>query len=151
VDRSRHVRHFVTRFPAVGLDSGYHRPRVSRPAAMKAKRRSRTHKKTPTHGKKRHKARRTTRVGHAAPTAPIPSPPPAPISSVKTCQEVEVGDIGGFGSPEKLEAHEKRCGQEAAEFCNTCARNLCRNHYELLHRDHDTIDGHTTGQSLTSQ
>jgi hypothetical protein len=64
---------------------------------------------------------------------------------------VEVGDIGGFGSPEKLEAHEKRCGQEATEFCNTCARNLCRNHYELLHRDHDTIDGHTAGQSLTSQ
>ena len=69
-------------------------------------------------------------------------------TSAKTCQEVEVGDIGGFGSPDELEEHEKRCTEQATEFCTNCGRNLCRNHYELIHRDHDHTSGHTLSQSL---
>jgi hypothetical protein len=71
--------------------------------------------------------------------------PPTPIAavSIKTCQEVEVGDIGGFGSTEELEEHEKRCSETATEFCTHCGKNLCRNHYDLMHRDHDTT-GHAT-------
>jgi len=69
-------------------------------------------------------------------------------TSAKTCQEVEVGDIGGFGSPDELEEHERRCIEQATEFCTNCGRNLCRNHYELIHRDHDHTSGHTIGQSL---
>ncbi len=81
-------------------------------------------------------------------TGPITTP--TTVSKVKACDEVEVGDVGGFGSPEELEAHEKRCGQEAAEFCHVCSRNLCISHYELLHRDHD-ISGQKTEQSLTTR
>ena len=65
-----------------------------------------------------------------------------PMSSVsnlkiKTCEEVEVGDIGGFGSTEELESHENRCAQPATQQCTTCRRNLCGTHYELLHQEHD--------------
>jgi hypothetical protein len=59
-----------------------------------------------------------------------------------------VGDIGGFGSPEELEEHQKRCSEPATEFCGNCGRNLCRNHYEMLHRDHDRMSEHSTGASL---
>ncbi len=78
-------------------------------------------------------------------TGPITTP--TTVSKVKACEEVEVGDVGGFGSTEELEAHEKRCGQEAAEFCHVCGRNLCVSHFELLHRDHD-VTGQNTGQGL---
>lgn len=118
---------------------------------MKSKKRSKTHKRTSTHTKKRSKTRRTPRAGQATHVASSPTPPPTRISIIKTCGEMEVGDIGGFGSPEELEAHERRCGRDATEFCNTCGRNLCGNHYELLHRDHDTTRGHDTGASLTGQ
>lgn len=75
------------------------------------------------------------------PKHPVPSQP----SNPNGCEEVEVGDIGGFGNARELEAHEKHCGQQATEFCHTCARRLCNSHYELLHRDHDTTGGHNIG------
>jgi len=62
------------------------------------------------------------------------------LPGVNTCEEVEVGDIGGFGSIEELESHENRCTQPATELCNACARKLCGTHYELLHRDHDSAN-----------
>ncbi len=61
--------------------------------------------------------------------------------TVKKCEELEVGDIGNFGSPDELEEHEKRCSEPATQFCHTCGRNLCGSHYDLLHRDHDSA-GH---------
>lgn len=70
--------------------------------------------------------------------------------ALKPCQEVEVGDIGGFGSPEELEEHEKRCSEPATEFCSNCGKSFCRNHYDLIHRDHDT-SGHSTSSSLAHQ
>jgi len=70
--------------------------------------------------------------------------------ALKTCQEVEVGDIGGFGSPDELEEHEKRCSEPATEFCTNCGKNLCRNHYDLIHRDHDS-SGHSTNASTAQQ
>jgi hypothetical protein len=66
---------------------------------------------------------------------------------LKTCQELEVGDIGGFGSAVELEEHERRCSEQATEFCTSCGRNLCHNHYDLLHRDHD----HSSQNSTISQ
>ena len=150
MDLCKNMRHLVTWFPAAGLNTGYHRPHVSRPAAMKHKKRAKTHKRTSTH-KKRHSTRRTTGAGQGVRTVPSPSPPPTHISTAKTCQEAEVGDIGGFGSPEELEAHERCCGRVATEFCNTCARNLCGNHYELIHRDHDTTSGYSASQGVTGQ
>ncbi len=58
----------------------------------------------------------------------------------KTCEEVEVGDIGGFGvtSEERME-RETHCTSRATQFCRNCARNLCTTHYELLHKDHDNM------------
>ncbi len=63
---------------------------------------------------------------------------PSSEIKVKTCEEVEIGDIGGFGSTEELESHENRCAQPATQLCVSCGRNLCGAHYELLHRDHDS-------------
>jgi hypothetical protein len=68
--------------------------------------------------------------------------------NARICEEVEIGDIGGFGSTEELEAHEERCTQEATTFCTSCSKNLCGNHYEFLHRDHDS-SGQRSGQALT--
>ena len=64
---------------------------------------------------------------------------------VKKCEELEVGDIGNFGSPDELEDHEKRCDEPATQFCHTCGRSLCGNHYEILHRDHDVAAGRVLG------
>ncbi len=122
----------------------------SKMSAMKHESHSRTRKRKPARAKTRNKTRATKK--------PIPRPKmltgpittPTTVSKIKACEEVEVGDVGGFGSPEELEAHEKRCGQEAAEFCHTCGRNLCVNHYELLHRDHE-ISGQKTEQALTTR
>src|SRR2546426_11818101 len=76
-----------------------------------------------------------------------------PVSSVsnlkiKTCEEVEIGDIGGFGSTEELESHENRCAQPATQQCATCRRNLCGTHYELLHQDHDVERRYENKESL---
>ena len=74
--------------------------------------------------------------------------PPTPDATINTtlkkCQEVEVGDIGGFGSTAELEEHEKRCTETATEFCTSCGKSVCHNHYDLLHRDHDHTTGHAT-------
>jgi len=118
---------------------------------MKLKKRLKTNKKTRAQTKRGRKTRTIKRTSQGPSTFPSSSPTPTRISTVKTCEELEVGDIGGFGSPEELEAHERRCGREATEFCNTCARNLCGNHYELLHRDHDATGGHSASQGLTGQ
>ncbi len=72
----------------------------------------------------------------------------ASLPKVKTCEEVEIGDIGGFGSIEELESHENRCTQPATELCNACARNLCGTHYELLHRDHDSANKQESSPGL---
>src|SRR5881296_2227751 len=108
----------------------------------KAHTRSRAHAKSKTHPRTR------TKTAHSAIVESVPSPNVTLNPALKTCQEVEVGDIGGFGSPDELEEHEKRCAEPATEFCSNCGKNLCRNHYELIHRDHDHTSGHTIGQSL---
>src|SRR5881397_3228020 len=108
----------------------------------KAHTRSRAHAKSKTHPRTR------TKTAHSAIVESVPNPNVTLNPALKTCQEVEVGDIGGFGSPDELEEHERRCIEQATEFCTNCGRNLCRNHYELIHRDHDHTSGHTIGQSL---
>src|SRR5216684_107472 len=106
---------------------------------MKARKASKTHKATHPRKKTKSKARTTPRTRpHAGTSIGTSIPVPAPSSLVKACEEMEIGDVGGFGDTEELEAHEKRCGQEATEFCHSCGRNLCTSHYELIHRDHDT-------------
>ena len=110
----------------------------------KANTRSRAHAKSKTHPRTR------TKTAHSAIVESVPSPNVTLNPALKTCQEVEVGDIGGFGSPDELEEHEKRCAEPATEFCSNCGRNLCRNHYDLIHRDHDT-SGHSTGSTIAQQ
>jgi CCR4-NOT transcriptional regulation complex NOT5 subunit len=119
---------------------------------MKSKKKAKTHSKSKTSTKaKSHSKRKTqartggTRTIHHAIMEATPSPSVSQNPALKTCQEVEVGDIGGFGSPDELEEHEKHCSEPATEFCSNCAKNLCRNHYDLIHRDHDT-----SGQSTSS-
>ena len=67
---------------------------------------------------------------------------------IKMCEEVEIGDIGGFGSTEELESHENRCAQPATQKCASCGRNLCGTHYELLHQDHDAEHRHESKENL---
>jgi len=111
---------------------------------------SRSRAKSKSQAKSKTRARSGTKTVHSAIVESIPSPNVTLNPALKTCQEVEVGDIGGFGSPDELEEHEKRCSEPATEFCTNCGKNLCRNHYELIHRDHDT-SGHSTSSSIAQQ
>ena len=74
--------------------------------------------------------------------------PSASSLKIKMCEEVEIGDIGGFGSTEELESHENRCAQPATQQCETCGRKLCGTHYDLLHRDHDAEHRYEANESL---
>ena len=82
-----------------------------------------------------------TRNIHLAGEGSIASPEMIHAPSIKKCEELEVGDIGNFGSSVELEEHEKRCSEPATQFCHACGRQLCGSHYDLLHRDHDAA-GH---------
>ena len=118
----------------------------------KAKTRSKSnpHTKSKSHTKSKTRARTGTRTAHSSIIEATPSLNVTLNPALKACQEVEISDIGGFGSPEELEEHEKRCSEPATEFCSNCGKNLCRNHYDLIHRDHDT-SGHSTSSSLAQQ
>ena len=116
----------------------------------KTRSKSRPRTKSKSHVKSKTHARTGTRTTRSAIVEATPSLEVALNPALKTCQEVEVGDIGGFGSPDELEEHEKRCSEPASEFCTNCGKNLCRNHYDLIHRDHDN-SGHSTSSSLAQQ
>src|SRR6266702_2720725 len=111
-------------------------------AKRKAKAKTRTKAKTRAKSKKSQATRASPTTKPSAITAPNLSP------DFKTCEEVEVGDIGGFGitSEERME-RETRCTQRATQFCKSCARNLCNSHYDLLHKDHDNPVHHDSGPS----
>jgi hypothetical protein len=112
--------------------------------------------------KAKSKAKAKTKSKHKTRAKPIKSPTsrasatarptsittPNPTPDFKTCEEIEVGDIGGFGitSEERME-RETRCTQHASQFCKSCAKNLCNTHYDLLHKDHDNPIGHNSGPS----
>jgi len=123
---------------------------------MKSKKKAKTrsqsklHMKSKSRAKSKTRTRSGTRIAHSTIVEATPSLNVTLNPALKNCQEVEIGDIGGFGSPEELEEHEKRCSEPATEFCTNCGKNLCRNHYDLIHRDHDT-SGHSTSSSLAQQ
>ena len=106
-------------------------------STMKAKSKAKAKKsRAKTRAKpKKTKTRRTTAVAR-----PISATTPAVSADFKTCEELEVGDIGGFGitTEERME-RETRCIQRATQFCKSCMRNLCNTHYDLLHKDHDSL------------
>ena len=105
--------------------------------AMKSKSKS---KKTRTRSKTQAKPKthRTTRATTTPRTMSTPNPYTSP--DFKLCEEIEVGDIGGFGvTSEGRMERETRCTQRATQFCKNCERNLCSTHYDLLHKDHDSV------------
>ncbi len=118
---------------------------------MKSKKQARTRSKSKVHKRTKAHTKTGTRAVQPAKVEIASSLNPAMNPEVKACQEVEVGDIGGFGSPDELEEHEKRCGEPATELCNSCGKTLCRAHYDLLHRDHDTSSGQTGSRGLAQQ
>src|SRR5438093_8159809 len=113
---------------------------------MKVKRKAKAKPRTKAKTRAKSKTSRTTQASAA------PRPSLATTSNLspdcKTCEEGEVGDIGGFGitSEERME-RETRCSQRATQFCKGCARNLCDTHYDLLHKDHDNIVRHDSAPS----
>jgi hypothetical protein len=117
-------------------------------AKTRSKSKPRAKSQAPTKSKTR--SRTGTKTTHPTEIESIPSPNVTLNPALKTCQELEVGDIGGFGSPDELEEHEKRCSEPATEFCTNCGKTLCRNHYDLIHRDHDT-SGHSPSSSMAQQ
>jgi hypothetical protein len=117
---------------------------------VKTRSKSKPRTKSKSHTKRKTRVRSGTKTAHSTIMEATPSLNVTMSPALKSCQEVEVGDIGGFGSPEELEEHEKRCSEPATEFCSNCGKNLCRNHYDLIHRDHDT-SGHSTSSSLAQQ
>jgi len=116
---------------------------------MKAKQKSKSGKKLSSKkpAKKKSSQKVSTRLSPRIVNAPVSS---VPNLKTKTCEEVEVGDIGGFGSTEELESHENRCPQPATQQCTTCRRNLCGTHYELLHQEHDVERRYESKESLAS-
>ena len=116
----------------------------------KTRSKSKPHTKSKSHTKSKTRVRSGTRTAHSTIVEATPSLNVTLSPALKSCQEVEIGDIGGFGSPEELEEHEKRCSEPATEFCSNCGKSLCRNHYDLIHRDHDT-SGHSTSSSLAQR
>src|SRR5256886_15224344 len=113
---------------------------------MKAKRKAKAKTRTKAKTRAKSKTSRTTQAN----AAPRPSLATTPNlrPDFKICEEVEVGDIGGFGitSEERME-RETRCSQRATQFCTSCARNVCNAHYELLHKDHDNTVRQDSGPS----
>src|SRR6266516_2253622 len=116
----------------------------------KTRSKSKPRSKSKSQSKSKTQARTATKTPHSAIVESIPSQSITLNPALRTCQEVEVGDIGGFGSPDELEEHEKRCSEPATEFCTNSGKNLCRNHDDLTHRDHDT-SGHSTSSSVAQQ
>jgi hypothetical protein len=116
----------------------------------KTRSKSKTHTKSKSHTKTKTRTHAGTGTRHSTIIEAAPSMEVTLNPALKTCQEVEVGDIGGFGSPDELEEHEKRCSEPATEFCTNCGKNLCRNHYDLMHRDHDS-SAHSTSSGLAQQ
>src|SRR6059036_2622743 len=113
---------------------------------MKAKHKARAKTRSKPKTRAKSKTSQTTRPKTATRPASIPTANLSP--DFKTCEEVGVGDIGGFGitSEERME-RETRCSQRATLFCKSCVRNLCNTHYDLLHKDHDNIVRHDSGPS----
>src|SRR2546422_4239289 len=111
---------------------------------VKHKAKGKTRSKPRTRAKS--KTSRTTRARTATMRTATTTPPLSP--DFKTCEEVEVGDIGGFGitTEERME-RETRCTQRATQLCKSCMRNLCNTHYDLLHKDHDNPVSHHSGPS----
>ena len=116
----------------------------------KTRLKSKAHTKSRSHTKTKTRVRTGTNITQPSIVEATPSMEVTLNPALKPCQEVEVGDIGGFGSPEELEEHEKRCSEPATEFCSNCGKSLCRNHYDLIHRDHDT-SGHSTSSNIAQQ
>src|SRR3989442_9302004 len=105
---------------------------------MKAKR-SKAHKKTPVRKKSKSRTPRKAR-----PIQRRPRPPQGPttttvttttlsIPGFKTCEEPEVGDIGGFGGVDAFEPHRKLCGEKGTLVCGACAKNPCSRPSLILH------------------
>ena len=119
---------------------------------MRSKARSKTVRKTRARGKARataHDRSRSNKTRNIRPgdESGLTSPETVQAPTVKKCEELEVGDIGNFGSSDELEEHEKRCSEPATQVCHTCGRNLCNSHYDLLHRDHDSA-GHLSSGTV---
>ena len=74
----------------------------------KTRSKSKTHTKSKSHTKTKTRAHAGTGTPHSAIIAATPSMEVTLNPALKTCQEVEVGDIGVFGSPDEFEEHEKR-------------------------------------------
>src|SRR5690349_16428905 len=118
--------------------------KAKRKAKAKTKSKAKAKTKSKPKARAKPKTRRTTRASSTVGQTPISAPNMTP--NFKTCEEIEVGDIGGFGitSEERME-RETRCTERATQFCKSCAKNLCNTHYDLLHKDHDNFVGHDTG------
>lgn len=112
---------------------------------MKSKTRKKAHIRT--RPKKTKSKPRTVRKSESKQAVVAPKITTIPSPDFKVCQEVEVGDIGGFGDTAELEQHEKKCGDRATEYCMSCGKNLCQIHYMLMHGDHNVTG--KTSQSLS--
>src|SRR2546428_5367703 len=108
---------------------------------MKAKHKARTKTRSKPKTRAKSKTSRTSRARTA--TMPIPTTTPNLSPDFKTCEEVEVGDIGGVGiTTEERKGRGTRCTPRATQPCKSWMRELCYNHYDLLHNDHDNPANH---------
>src|SRR3989442_9383923 len=97
-------------------------------AKSKAKAKTRSRSKTRAKPKKS----RTTRTTATPRPASITTPPLSP--DFKTCEEVEVGDIGGlWNTTDERKERETPCTHPATQPCKTCMRKPCNNPHHLLH------------------
>src|SRR2546427_4060589 len=101
-------------------------------AKSKAKAKTRSRSKTRAKPKKS----RTTRTTATPRPASITTPPLSP--DFKTCEEVEVGDIGGVGiTTEGRKERGTPCTPRATPHFKSCMWDLFHNHHHLHSKDHD--------------
>src|SRR5947199_9428041 len=98
---------------------------------MKAKRKAKAKTRSKPKTRAKSKTSRTTRARTT--TMPTATTTPNLSADFKTCEEVEVGDIGGFGiTSEEWMERETRCSQRATQFCTSCVSSLCNSQYYVL-------------------
>src|SRR3989442_10026716 len=108
-------------------------------AKSKAKAKTRSRSKTRAKPKKS----RTTRTTATPRPASITTPPLSP--DFKTCEEVEVGDIGGFGikTQGRKERESPRTPRATQPLQKSMRKNLYNHHHQLLKENKQTPKQHS--------
>src|SRR2546428_12890642 len=102
---------------------------------MKTKHKAKAKTKSKPKTRAKPKTSRTTRTSAATTPTSITTPNLSP--DFKNCEEIEVGDIGGFGiTNEERMAREIHCTPRETQLCPRWAKHLFDTHFDIPHKEH---------------